>query len=729
MAHSNDRDPNLTGGPFTASETSAFPAFLDIDPYPSTNRQGRPMSVGSGTTDGASEFGGDDFTSARDRQSTIPATTGPPGEPGLPPSRPSSVSTANTGVNRSSARMSQQMAAPPSSRRGLHALMASASRTSFRNSANTTATSEGERSRPSTAAPMSPTHVPSIAAQGFANPFSSQQLQAQRGQRPGGNATQPTAKGGANSEEKDKRRYSSASVNTLRDAQAAARNEEVPPLPVFRGTNGGHDYSPKTAASGTSNAAAGTSNAKANEPSDQQKTETDHAPPPKLQQAPSKLARPFRASLGLFTRTTSWASLDRRQEARQPLHSEPSSPANDAEKPTLPAPEAVTATSPGRNHEYYAGNTLFLLSGWCLNTRAKPLNIVTFILAVLPALLFFGFSAPWLWAHVSPAIPLIFAYVTYIVVSSLLHAAFSDPGIVPRNLHPHPPNPEEEHDLLTVGPPTTEWVMVKTFPSARAMPPDSESAGGPAPGAATAMEVPTKYCKSCNIWRPPRAHHCRTCDGCVETQDHHCVWLNNCVGRRNYRYFFSFVGFGTLMAILLLAFSLAHIDRYGKDNNLSFAESLSGRPQERVAFAMFLYALIALPYPCSLWCYHLFLMARGETTREYLNSHKFLKKDRHRPFSQGKGWRSWPRNWAAVLLRPRPPTYMQFKKTHEAGDLRFGYTQRKSLRRRENNGRYSVEMNQLGHTAGEKTKSQEGERDQTADTGPGTKRTVNSTPR
>lgn len=29
-----------------------------------------------------------------------------------------------------------------------------------------------------------------------------------------------------------------------------------------------------------------------------------------------------------------------------------------------------------------------------------------------------------------------------------------------------------------------------------------------------------RYCHSCNIWRPPRAHHCAECGACVERFDH-----------------------------------------------------------------------------------------------------------------------------------------------------------------------------------------------------------------
>lgn len=180
-----------------------------------------------------------------------------------------------------------------------------------------------------------------------------------------------------------------------------------------------------------------------------------------------------------------------------------------------------------------------------------------------------------------------------------------------------------------------------------------------------AFEVPTKYCKSCNIWRPPRCHHCRVCDNCVDTQDHHCLWLNNCVGRRNYRYFFSFVASGTLLGIYLWGASLGHLLGDARERHRSFAWSLR---HNGVATAMFIYGLIIFLYPAALCAYHIFLIVRGQTTREYLNSNKFLKKDRHRPFRQ----KTWAASLVTVLLRPRPPTNLNFKRKYEEGDQRFG---------------------------------------------------------
>jgi len=143
------------------------------------------------------------------------------------------------------------------------------------------------------------------------------------------------------------------------------------------------------------------------------------------------------------------------------------------------------------------------------------------------------------------------------------------------------------------------------------------------------------------------------------------VWLNNCVGRRNYRYFFTFISSASFLSMYLLGASLGQILAYSSNEGISFGEAVS---QLRVPFAMVIYGFFGFLYPASLMGYHIFLMARAETTREYLNSHKFLKKERYRAFTQG----SWFKNWFVVLCRPRPPTYYGFKGGYSEGDQRFG---------------------------------------------------------
>ena len=70
-----------------------------------------------------------------------------------------------------------------------------------------------------------------------------------------------------------------------------------------------------------------------------------------------------------------------------------------------------------------------------------------------------------------------------------------------------------------------------------------------------------KFCRTCEIFRPPKASHCKYCDNCVEVFDHHCPYLWNCVGKRNYKYFFMFLIGVNLMEILnitIFAFFIAN---------------------------------------------------------------------------------------------------------------------------------------------------------------------------
>jgi palmitoyltransferase ZDHHC9/14/18 len=131
--------------------------------------------------------------------------------------------------------------------------------------------------------------------------------------------------------------------------------------------------------------------------------------------------------------------------------------------------------------------------------------------------------------------------------------------------------------------------------------------------------------------------------------------------------------------------------------NLDFGGAIS---QCRVPFAMVIYAILAFPYPLALTLYHLFLMGRGETTREYLNSHKFVKSERYRAFTHNNAFT----NWLVALCRPRPPTYLRFKHGHELGDQRLGEVKTRS-RAPAGTGRagggVGVEMQKMGEQSKE----------------------------
>ncbi|KAH6665424.1 DHHC palmitoyltransferase-domain-containing protein [Halenospora varia] len=492
------------------------------------------------------------------------------------------------------------------------------------------------------------THVPSLISHAFFHPMSSQRLQAQRSSRPnpmGRQSEDGSAEGGSS--------VARHSVISDQTARQGTHEEGDGPPPPSRGTEMTEQETAERVTATTSPTRghyptgslsesvrplqrnpANTKGLSVN--IDKSYKNGGNLP------TPSKSPRSFRSSFLLPSRGDEGNAANRSTQGREKLSSVASSPGLTPEA-TKPVPKPKL----GKNYQYFTGNTVFCWGGRLQNTRHKPINIATGMFVVLPGVLFYIFSASWLWHNISPAIPIVFAYVFYIAISSFIHGTFSDPGILPRNLHPMPPADENE-DALALGPSMNDWTMIKSAQST-----------------AAAMEVPTKYCKTCNLWRPPRGHHCRICDNCVETQDHHCVWFNNCVGRRNYRYFFTFVTSATVLGTYLIAASLAQIIVYMNRQNISFGASIS---HFRVPFAMVIYGALATPYPAALMGYHLFLMGRGETTREYLNSHKFVKKDRHRPFTQG----NIIKNWFVVLCRPRPPTYLNFKRKYEDGDQRFG---------------------------------------------------------
>uniref|UniRef100_A0A8D8PT01 Palmitoyltransferase n=1 Tax=Cacopsylla melanoneura TaxID=428564 RepID=A0A8D8PT01_9HEMI len=50
-----------------------------------------------------------------------------------------------------------------------------------------------------------------------------------------------------------------------------------------------------------------------------------------------------------------------------------------------------------------------------------------------------------------------------------------------------------------------------------------------------------QFCKLCQGYKAPRAHHCRKCGRCVMKMDHHCPWINNCVGHVNHAHFTTFL--------------------------------------------------------------------------------------------------------------------------------------------------------------------------------------------
>lgn len=150
---------------------------------------------------------------------------------------------------------------------------------------------------------------------------------------------------------------------------------------------------------------------------------------------PTKSSRSFRSTFLLpGSNEQILGSQNRSTDGAEKLSSTASSPrlepvdSQGQQKPKTP-PTSTQPQSKGRVYQFFDGNTVFWFGGRWQNTRHRPLNIATGIFAVTPCALFFVFEAEWLWHNVSPAVPIVFAYLTYICISSFIHASVSDPGV------------------------------------------------------------------------------------------------------------------------------------------------------------------------------------------------------------------------------------------------------------------------------------------------------------
>ncbi|KAJ3432084.1 s-acyltransferase [Anaeramoeba flamelloides] len=134
------------------------------------------------------------------------------------------------------------------------------------------------------------------------------------------------------------------------------------------------------------------------------------------------------------------------------------------------------------------------------------------------------------------------------------------------------------------------------------------------------------YCKSCQIYRPPRASHCRKCNNCILKFDHHCKisFVGSDIGLRNYRFFALFLMFNMLTIIYLTIFCIWGIvvrfkKIYSENNNGDnpLSKSLGNSINEMI---LLIVAIIGFLFLRALFSFHIFLISKNLTTREYLKS-------------------------------------------------------------------------------------------------------------
>mmetsp|Transcript_19082 Transcript_19082/g.42709 ORF Transcript_19082/g.42709 Transcript_19082/m.42709 type:complete len:409 (-) Transcript_19082:34-1260(-) len=237
--------------------------------------------------------------------------------------------------------------------------------------------------------------------------------------------------------------------------------------------------------------------------------------------------------------------------------------------------------------------------------------LVTWCMLLVPGALYFFVSLPRIieWENrLAWSLPLASLVLFSTTVGFLLATSCTDPGIIPRRPFIRAMQTEEQelrqlHDALRydiLGPEGLEPAGDEQE-DARTMVPEGLRLSG------------YRWCRTCEIVRPPRASHCRDCDHCVLRFDHHCPFVNNCIGQRNYHFFMGFTTCALIWAAIALPVLLYTLTGEAVDLPLVATSWL-----RVIAVVTLVGMLLAVALLFGLWLYHLHLVFTGQTTRENL---------------------------------------------------------------------------------------------------------------
>ncbi|CAK5085624.1 unnamed protein product [Meloidogyne enterolobii] len=249
----------------------------------------------------------------------------------------------------------------------------------------------------------------------------------------------------------------------------------------------------------------------------------------------------------------------------------------------------------GRKWRGHQGRNRVFCDGRFIMARQSSVFVLTFLLIIFTMTLFCIFDLPFLTQKVSIAIPIVSSLLFLLVISSLLRAAFTDPGIIPRATPREVLELEKQCQESDPFFQRDEWLQPRTrIVNIRG------------------QQVKLKYCFTCCIFRPPRSSHCSICDNCVLNFDHHCPWLGNCIGLRNYRHFFMFVTslwiLDAFMGVCVgLHFYLLSIEKG------TFMDALKETPPSLLTGVI---NIISIWSVLGLSGFHIYLLALGQTTNE-----------------------------------------------------------------------------------------------------------------
>ncbi|KAL3509764.1 hypothetical protein ACH5RR_029165 [Cinchona calisaya] len=170
------------------------------------------------------------------------------------------------------------------------------------------------------------------------------------------------------------------------------------------------------------------------------------------------------------------------------------------------------------------------------------------------------------------------------------------------------------------------------------------------------IEVKLKYCRICNIYRPPRSCHCAVCNNCIERFDHHCPWIGHCIGLRNYRLYLMFLSTGLLLFAFIFIFSCKIVHHKLSGDGIGVIILLRNCPE---TLALTVLSFAAMSFLAGLSCYHVQLIAINQTAYEHFHQ-KYVSS--RNPFNK-----EVLNNIKEVLLSSQPPARVNFLADVEPG--------------------------------------------------------------
>ncbi|GMT28432.1 hypothetical protein PFISCL1PPCAC_19729, partial [Pristionchus fissidentatus] len=275
-----------------------------------------------------------------------------------------------------------------------------------------------------------------------------------------------------------------------------------------------------------------------------------------------------------------------------------------------------------RKWRFHKGNNRFFCDGRIMVAKQNGVFLLTLFLLTLTLTLYFVFDAPYLWEHISPALPLLEAFIALSTIGNLLMTTFSDPGILPRAKSDEIADEERRY---------YEKLASETADSETAIP-TRNTVPRTVQITVNGSRMRLKRCQTCQLYRPPRSSHCSVCDNCILNFDHHCPWVGNCVGAGNYRFFYFFLVSLAFLVASTLSGSALHIILLSQSSQL--VDAIKRSPS---SVAVILISFITFFSISCLSAFHSYLVAKNLTTNEDIKGTYSSKRhpSQKNPFNEG----------------------------------------------------------------------------------------------